>query len=279
MNAIYAIVTHHERPDEAADAWKDCGVCAIGWARYGNLKKTNQDALPSDVRSFLEIKKGDLILAYAMENRIAFIGEIVDGKYKYTSGNIVGRSEDDGGFEYPNQYKVNWYPEPCDFSRYDFPPFLSKQLGKKGKTVIKIDFERRSFDKVKEIILTTANSRSLSYEWNEEMVKIGIGKYLKRHLDSLEKGLRITKSEKSISKTDRPDFIAEDANGQMVIIECKGTAYPEDCTQLEQYGKNVAKENPRLMLIAFKIANECMKLAKKSSRIELYECDLEFRKI
>jgi hypothetical protein len=64
MNLMYAIVTHHERPDDAAEAWKECNVCAIGWARYGNLKKTKHD-LPSNARLFLKIKKGDVILAYA----------------------------------------------------------------------------------------------------------------------------------------------------------------------------------------------------------------------
>jgi len=65
----------------------------------------------------------------------------------------------------------------------------------------------------------------------------------------------------------------------MVIIECKGIAYPGDCEQLERYGRNLARENPRLMLIAFKIDGECVKFAKKHPEMELYECDLTFAKI
>ena len=278
MNKIYAIVTHHERPDDAAEAWRECNVCAIGWARYGNLKKTKQK-LPSDARLFLKIKKGDIILAYAGGNRIAYVGEIASGKYMHTTRNIVGRNEDDGGFEYPNQYKVKWWDKPFDFSRKDLPLFLFKQLGKRGRTVVPIKFYRRSFDKVKQIILTTSRSGSLSYEVNEDMIKAGLRKYLRRYINSLEKGLKIVKSEKSTSRTDRPDFIAKDRSGTTVIIECKGNAFPGDCEQLERYGENLARENPRLMLIAFKIDDGCIELAKRIPRMELFECDLEFTKI
>jgi len=65
----------------------------------------------------------------------------------------------------------------------------------------------------------------------------------------------------------------------MVIIECKGNAFPGDCEQLERYGENLAKENPRLLLIAFKIDDGCLDLAKKIPKMELFECDLEFAKI
>lgn len=279
MNRIYAIVTHHERPDDAAEAWKGCGVCAIGWARHGKLTEAKRQTLPLDAHRFLKIQKGDVILAYAGGNRIAYVGEIVNGRYMFTNRNIVGRNEDDGGLEYPNQYKVKWWDRPYDFPRQDLPLFLFKQLGKRGRTVVPIEFHRRSFDEVKQIILTNARSGSLSYEVNEDMIKAGIRKYLRRHLASLEKGLKIVKSEKSTSKTDRPDFIAKDLSRQTVIIECKGIAYPGDCEQLERYGKNLARENPRLMLIAFRVTDECMRLAKKNPRMELFECDLKFTKI
>jgi hypothetical protein len=278
MNAIYAIVTHHERPDDAAEAWRECNVCAIGWVNYGNLKKAKQTLLPSDAREFLKIEKGDMVLAYAGGNRIAYVGEIENGKYLHTSRNIVGRDEDDRGFEYPNQYRVKWCDKPYDFSRYDLPLFLFNQLGKRGRTVVPIKLYRRSFDEVKQIILTNARSGSLSYEVNEDMIKAGIRKYLRRHIDSLERGLKIVKSEKAISKADRPDFIAKDKNGRTVVIECKGNAYPGDCDQLGRYRKTFAKENPRLMLIAFRMDDDCLKLAK-NAKLELYECDLGFTKI
>ena len=279
MNSIYAITTHHERFDDAAEAWEEQGVCAIGFVDSGNLKKARPEDLPSDARKFLGIKKGDLILAYAAGNRIAFVGEIEDGIYRYTKGNVVGLDEDDGGFEYSNQYRVKWYVKPRDFSRKDLPLFLSKQLGKRGRTVVPLNLYKRSFDDVKRIILSSAASDSISYDINEDTVKAGIRKYLGHHLDSLEKGLKITKAERSTGKTDRPDFIAKDSNGETVLIECKGNAYAGDCDQLERYGQNLRKQNPRLMLVAFRIDDGCLDEARKHPRIELYQCELKFQKI
>jgi len=83
MNNIYAIVTHHEYPDEAAEAWKREGVCAIGWSDYGNLLKDRPKLLrydPSFAKErqlFLSIRKGDVILAYSKRNTIAYVGTVV----------------------------------------------------------------------------------------------------------------------------------------------------------------------------------------------------------
>jgi hypothetical protein len=280
LNSIYAITTHDDRPDDAAEAWRECNVCAIGWGRYGRLDRVKEEKLPKDAKLFLKIKKGDLILAYSGGNRIAYVGDVKNGRYQHNSRkNIVGLDEDDGGFEYPNQYEMKWYEKPYDFSRKDLPPFLLKQLGKRGRTVVPINLNRRSFDEVKQIILTSANSGSLSYWINEDTVKAGIRKYLKHQIDSLENGLKIMKSEKRTSKTDQPDFIAKDRSGQTVLIECKGNAYPEDCEQLERYARHLARENPRLMLLAFRIDDGCLEEAKKNPRMELVECDLKFKKV
>jgi len=280
MNKIYAIVTHHERPDAAAEAWKECSVCAIGFHSDKKLTKVKDTDLAADARIFLKIGRGDIILAYTWGNRIAYVGEVVDGKYVYAKKNLVGRSEKQGGFEYPHQYEITWWERPYDFSRYDLPKFIWSQLGKRGRTVIPITLGRRSFNQGKQIIITNAESGSLSYDVNEDMIKAGMRKYLRRHLDSLEKGLKITHAETSISKSDRPDFLAKDARGKPVIIECKGSAYPADLEQLEGYDKPSAKkEKARLMLVAFKIADECIKLAEKNPRIELFECDLTFKRV
>lgn len=279
MNSIYALTTHHERRDDAAEAWHELNVCAIGFVRFGNLGRAKEEDLPSDVRAFLKIKKGDLVLAYAAGNRIAYVGEIVDGKYLHRTNNVVGLDEDDGGFGYPNQYEVKWFDKPYDFSRKDLPDYLWKQLGKRGRTVVPLKLYRRSFDQVKQIILAAARSGSLSYDINEDTVKAGMRKYLRRRIDSLEKGLKIMKSEERTSKTDQPDFIARDKNGKTVVIECKGYAYPGDCGQLERYERNIAREKPRLMLVAFRIDDGCLKEAERNPRIELFECDLKFTKI
>jgi len=278
MSKIYAVVTHHEHPDAAAEAWKECNVCAIGFHSDKKLTKIGDKDLAADARRFLKIEKGDIILAYTWGNRIAYVGEVVDGKYVYAKENLVGRSEEQDGFEYPHQYKVAWWDKPYDFSRYDLPRFIYSQLGKRRRTVIPIMLGRRSFDQVKQIIITNAESGSLSYDVNEDMIKAGMRKYLRRHFNSLEKGLKITAAETSISESDRPDFIAKDEKGKTVLIECKGFAYPADLEQLERYGKDFAKEKPRLMLVAFKIAEECLNPAKKNPKIELLECDLKFNR-
>ena len=95
----------------------------------------------------------------------------------------------------------------------------------------------------------------------------------------LEGGLKILKSEEATNETDRPDFIGKDKDGNDVLIECKGYAFAEDCRQLERYGENFGKENARLFLVAFKIADGCLKEAKQNSKMELFECDLIFKKI
>ena len=69
MNSIYAITTHHDKPSDAAEAWRELNVCAIGFRRYGVLTKGKLEDLSKDAQLFLKIKKGDLILAYAMGNR------------------------------------------------------------------------------------------------------------------------------------------------------------------------------------------------------------------
>jgi len=277
MVSVYSIVTHHERADDAAEAWKECGVCAIGYNWEKNLNEFDKKDLAKDSRVFLKIEKGDLILAYAGENRIAYVGEITDGNYDYNRRNIVGRDEEQNGFGYRHQYKVSWWEFPYDFSRKDLPIFLCNQLGKRRPTVTKIKLQRRSVDQIKEIIRTCARSGSLSYEISEDMIKAGLGKYLRRRITNLEKGLKITKAEWAISKTERPDFLATDEKGRRVIIECKGVAYPTDIDQLARYGET--SEDARLMLVAFKIRDECLRLAAANPRIELYECDLDFRKI
>jgi predicted Mrr-cat superfamily restriction endonuclease len=236
-----------------------------------------REDLSTNARYFSSIKKGDLILAYARHNRIAYVGEIKDGVCRRTTKNIIGMDKKEGGFGYPQQFAVNWYETPTDFSRHNLPVSLRDQLGKKGKTVTLLDLGKRSFDEVKNIILKCAESESLSYDVNEDMIKAGFRKYLHRNLDNFERGLKILKAEKNVSEGSRPDFIAEDKNGYPVIIECKGRAYASDCEQLRKYKKDYGKET-RLILLAFKIDSGCLKPAREEG-IELMECDLRFNRI
>ena len=278
MFNIFVLTTHHKKPERAAEAWVKHNVCAIGYVRIGDLSKVDPDEYPLEISNFMEISMGDIILAYTKKNRIAFVGEVVDGKYIYNDENIIGKPIEDGGFWYPNQKQVKWFNEPNDFSRYDLPRDLNNQMGKRGKTVIKLDKGKRSFEKIKDIILTCAESGSLSFKGNEDMIKSGLGKFLHNNLDSLEEGLRIMSSEDPVSDKNRPDFIALDSSDNYVLIECKGTAHPDACEQLERYGKSYENDS-RLMLVAFNITNDCRIRARKNPKIELIECDLLFQQL
>lgn len=281
MNSIYAIVTHHDcgkhSTDEAADAWKLNDVCAIGWAEYGNLKRTKRK-LNKEIQDFLGMKKGDLVLAYTKHNRIAFAGEVKDGVYAHTKKNEVGRDEDVDGFGYPNQYKMKWWDEPYDFSRKDLPDYLWKQMGITGRTVTRLELERYglTFEQAVAIVRTNARSGSET-SINEDTVKLGIRKYLGKHLSRLEDGLRVVRVEKAIGPHHRPDFEAKDRRGNSVLIECKGTATPDDVDQIVGYGRE--RRASRLMLVAFRISDKCKHKAKSNRRLELYECDLVFSKV
>src|SRR3989338_6769868 len=164
MNKIFAITTHHEEPVDAAEAWERNGVCAIGFVRKGNLRRLKGEQFNRDIQLFLEIEKDDLILAYATGNMIAYVGQVVDGKCLYNDRNEVGKKAE---FYYPNQFRVEWWPEPNHFQRTDFPQFFSKQLGKRGRTVVRLDLGGYSFAKAVGMIRTCANTNSAATDLNE----------------------------------------------------------------------------------------------------------------
>ncbi len=176
MSNVYAIVTFNNRykkdrcdTETAADAWKKCEVCAIGWAELGNLKKLSDDEIKQElknkypntskgafkyIKDFLQIEEGDLILAYSNKNIIAYIGEVV-GEYEYKRSNKVGNEDE---FNSANQLSVNWWNEPHHFYRKNLPEDIKKQLGIIGKTVIKIDLGQRGFENFRNVIKDIKNN-------------------------------------------------------------------------------------------------------------------------
>ena len=114
MKNIFCITTHINSKNEAAEEWKRTGVCAIGFHRKGNLKKLKQDNIHPQAKLFLEIKKGDVVLAYAGNSMIAYVGEVVNGKHIYNDKNKIGGEKNFGS---PNQLKVKWRSEPHNFNR------------------------------------------------------------------------------------------------------------------------------------------------------------------
>jgi hypothetical protein len=281
MRNIWAIVTHHKDPEEAAEAWNREKVCAIGWSGYGDLRKVQPKLLRTDTRFarerqlFLDIHRDDVVIAYSKQNTIAYVGKVMNPYRGPTSDNEVGR---ESGFDYTHQLKVEWWPEPHHFKRSDLPSWLEKQLGRRGKTVVKLDLGKYGFDQTVEIIKKCARSRSALDEF-EDLAKAGLRKYMHHKIDELEPGLEIVRAEKFTSETDKPDFTGRDKDGNTVLIECKGTADMGDCDQIEDYGKHYkAKKKPRLMLVAFEFDADCRRTAR-SRGIELVECNLDFKKI
>jgi RecB family endonuclease NucS len=114
-------------------------------------------------------------------------------------------------------------------------------------------------------------------KFNEDSVKAGISKYVRKNLDKLEIGLKITHEEKPINEQNRPDFLAKDKNGISVIIECKGYADNETIKQIKRYRSNYPKSS-RCFLIATQLSDDCKKEARRNE-IEVFEVDLNFNKI
>ena len=220
-----------------------------------------------DSQLFLQIGEGDLVLAYATGNMIAYVGEVSDGKCSFDAKNEIGRE-----FDYPNQLRVTWWDEPNHFKRTDLPAFFSEQLGKRGKTVVRLDLGNYSLAKFTDVVRACANSGSAAPELNEDMIKAGLRKYLQNHQDFLEPGLHLSESEAQISRESRPDFVGSDAMRRRVLVECKGTATASAMDQILRY-KDDYGGRPRLILVAFSFDGECRRLAKAKG-VELVECTI-----
>jgi hypothetical protein len=286
---IFAIVTHHSDREDAAEAWKEDGVAAIGWSSAGNLTKIDDyDKLSQKLRNsgrgasslwvFKEMKKGDLVLAYVTKNIIAYVGEIAGG-YEYNKKNKVGMDTKQGGFGYRHQRRVKWWTAPRYFSRKELPWEMARQLGIQGRIIAEVNPGRLGFEGLRNFLRDNAKRLSDSgLEINEDTIKAGIRKYLHNYLSNLEKGLKIVQAERGVSDQKRPDFLARDQNGNLVLIECKGTAQEDAAWQVKNYlNKFKKKEGTRAILVAFKITPECKEVAQRHN-IELYECDLTFDK-
>lgn len=287
LSNIYAVVTYHnnKRALEAAEAWKREGVCGFGWRGIGNLRKKSEraKALRSDPRfekqldHFLNVQKGDVVLAYARQNTIAYVGTARRPYAGPKEDNVVGRDRDEGGFGYNHQISMKWWTEPRHFARNQLPSWLGDQLGKRGQSVMKLDLGKHGFGRTVTIIKNSVMSGS-ALDGVEDLVKAGFLKYVPHRMDKLEEGLKIIMAERFTARTDKPDFVAVDRNGRHVIIECKGVGRAADCEQLEGYGRRFAKKKPRLILVAFRFDLDC-RIRARSKNIQLVECDLKFMRV
>jgi predicted Mrr-cat superfamily restriction endonuclease len=291
MPNVFAVTTYYRSSEreQAAEAWKQNGVVALGWPWVGDLEKfKSREALSkkldsgnrgsSALWSFLNgVKKGDLILAYATRNTIAYVGTIT-GKYEYETSNRVGLSTKKGGLGYPHQRRVKWWSKPLYFSRKELPMDIAKQIGLQGQTIVKIELGNLGFDGLCDFLRKNAHSFADTHlTVNEDTVKAGIMNYLHSDLNAL--GLRITHAEHGIQEQKRPDFLALDKAGNIVIIECKAIANENSVKQVKGYIKKY-KKNPgtRAILVAFRFSDKCQTLAEAEG-IDLYQCNLGFKKL
>jgi len=278
MPHIYAINTHHVKKNrqEVAECWRKDGICAVGcgWTfkeEYGDEPPTGWS------RPFWEISKGDIILAYASDNMIAYVGEVADNKLRDERKN---RKNNTGClYKYWNQRKVKWWRVPNHFRRKELPDWIHGQLGKRGQTIRRLELKGHTFKEAKKLIKTRPRSGSALASLNEDTVKAGLMNYFLSYAHVFERVLKIRRVEREVARGHRPDFGAQDAKGTPVIIECKGFATPESCRQLARYGRkhrknHKSKRRPRLLLVAFAFEEACRKVASEAG-IELFSCKLK----
>lgn len=144
---IVKIVTHHKKPERAAELYAEEGVMAVGFdigdptgksreelkelfvEEWGLSEAKAASATGSLLRFRDEISIGDLVFAYAKKNKVALVGEIL-GDHKYNTRNKVG--DPDGEIRYPNQRKVKWWNRPRNFDRSYLPDDVSKKVALTG---------------------------------------------------------------------------------------------------------------------------------------------------
>lgn len=267
---------------EYADEWKKLDICSIGWqVDFCKCKSENdvqklmrRHKIATNNRwfrfiwRFLEMRRGDIVLAYCRNNVIAYVGT------------ITGRCEYNKDISDGNYRKTEWWTEPYYFSRHDLPKHYSEQFLREGEVVKEILPDSRGVEGFKETLRTDAKSGSMEPGIEEDTVKADIVKHLRRDLNTLEEGLNIKKANRHIGESSkRPDFIGEDKQGRSVLIECKGVADARTVDQILEYGKKSKKgSNPRLIIVASRVSEECLKSARKAGNIELFETQLTFRR-
>lgn len=209
-------------------------------------------------------------MAYCGSNTVAAIGRVLTGKYLYEKQNIIGKSEYRGGFGYPSQKEVKWFKKPRYFKKDKLPFYMRDRI----TTCIIIPSSVKIF--LQELKNIPEEYRGT---FNEDAVKAGISRYLKRNINKLEYGLELTRQETSIDENNRPDFLAKDRNGKHVTFECKGFADEKAIDQINRYpSKYHNRKKFRRFLIATYITNDCKKEAKRNG-IEVFETYLKSKKV
>jgi MoxR-like ATPase len=170
-------------PGEKAHDWgkqKNQKVIAIGWGKTGDLKEKTSEQIDqlvkanyganaivscSEVRNFMSIKKGDIIVANKGKSKIMGMGHIV-GDYQYRTGS-----------DYPHTYEVEWTDtkeRECSVQNGwgitvvriepdTFRTIISDNMKNTSKIELTEEFEEliRQFDK-------SPQSFDIEWEWKEK---------------------------------------------------------------------------------------------------------------
>jgi len=281
----------------AAQLFKNERVMAIGWPYIDILGKSPKEikdqlrevfrdrgegyirrAASSLVR-FRDTQRGDIVLAYLGDNRVAMIGEVVDGRCHYNKNNDVGKPEEDGGkIDYAHQKRVKWWSSPISFSRNKLPKSLQKWVAIPGTIHVKeinltVDELRKQLEGVESEELSPA------FEIKDEDE---IKDYMEAHLGELDpSGMDLIEREHAFSGagSGTVDFLAKDGEGKPTLIEVKVRAKAKDIGQLLRYRGAYKRETEvkqmRSILVASSFTPGC-KDAALEAEVELVKCTKKF---
>ena len=291
---LVKIVTHHEKPELAAELSAKEGVVAVGWSEFGDLRGLSYDDIKkkskkrwkrteresaSDASQLIAFRDGisigDIVLAYKLNNVVALVGEIIGG-YKFNVKNAVGNLK--GEIGYANQRKVKWWERPRDFDRHFLPKNLSEWVARPGT----ISIRQYDIRKLKKVLLNIPSQETVTKALeihDEDEIK----DYMERHLDEIEKGLKVVRREQPTSEGPM-DFLAKDKEGIDVVIEVKMVADDSTVTQLRRYMRSFKRDTKtseiKGMIVAEEFTKRCVddvkELKEHGMDIALYMCRKKF---
>jgi len=291
---LVKIVTHHENPNRAAEIYLKEELIAVGFVYDKTIAKSDTDRIKKYFRkqrrvteqkvgqatsTFLrfrdEIEEGDVVFAYAGNNRIALLGEVI-GECRFNDKNIVG--DEKGEIGYPNQRKMKWWSSPRNFDRSFLPSKLSQWVARPGT----ISIREYDIKKLKEILQEIPSQEAVIIALEihgEDEIK----DYIEKRPGDIEEGLTIVERECQTSNGPM-DFLAKDKNGIHTVIEVKMEADDTTVTQVRRYirayksDKKVAKV--RGIIVAEDFKKRCIEDAEELIQLgldlSLYKCKKTF---
>lgn len=264
---VVKIVTHHTDTIGAAKAWIREGVCAVGFVydeetahsdaetirQYMLDEGSNEASIPSYSSQFLrfrdEVEVGDLVFAYVTNNRVGMVG-VVRSEMFYTEDNSVAAE-----FDYPNQRRVDWWPDLQFFERAELPNDLKRWVATTG-TILRKEYNTERLRPMLSNIQSGVTIDALETEDEDE-----IKDFMEDNISKVQEGLSIIEREREVSGT-YMDFLAENAAGGHVIVEVKQWATPHALTQLRTYMRKYEEEeqisNVSGILVALDFNRDCI---------------------